>query len=82
MKKYVKPELIYESFELLEQIAACDFDSNNTYADALNCEFTGKSDEWYVPQGTYFTDANNDCLSKLEFYCYHASAGGVNLFNS
>ena len=30
MKKYVKPELIYESFELSQQIAACDYDSKNT----------------------------------------------------
>ena len=45
MKKYVKPELIFESFEMTQQIAACQYDSNNTHDDAA-CKFTGYNDEF------------------------------------
>lgn len=82
MKKYVKPELIYESFELTEQIAACDFDSKNSFTTVEQCSFTGSSDNFGIGEGTYFLDTNSSCNIKLEAYCYHASAGGVNLFNS
>lgn len=80
MKKYVKPELFYESFELSEQIAACDYDSGGTFSDPDTCTFTGSS--MGVPSGTYFTEKNQACIAKSESYCYHASTIGFNLFNS
>lgn len=80
MKKYVKPELLYESFVLSEQIATCDFDSQNTSGDPNACKFTGEAEA--IPYGTYFTDANTSCLDKLDAYCYHNGTYCANLFNS
>lgn len=83
MKKYVKPELILERFELTEQIASCKFDSNNTSMDVANCWFTGSDEDFGIGHGTYFIDSNVNCTIKFEGYCYHASTnGGLNLFNS
>lgn len=82
MKKYVKPELLYERFVLSEQIAACKFDSNNTNQDVANCEFTGSDEENAIPNGTYFTEANIMCSAKFDAYCYHNGTVGANLFNS
>ena len=81
LKKYVKPELIFESFELSQQIAACDYDSNNTLTD-IGCEFTGVNKDFGVPM-TIFLEGNADCTTKAESYCYHGSSGGMfSIFNS
>lgn len=83
MKKYVKPELFYESFELSEQIASCKFDSNGTFKDVTECVFTGADEDQFIISGTYFTESNAECLQKFEEYCYHAGTDGkLNLFNS
>lgn len=78
MKKYVKPELIYEHFELSQQIAACQFDSNNTLNDRA-CQFTG--DETAPFPVTIFV--NGSCPVDAEIYCEHNGTDfpGV-LFNS
>lgn len=80
MKKYVKPELLYESFVLSEQIATCDFDSQNTSNDPDICQFTGAA--LGIPNGTYFTNANTACPVKFDNYCYHNGTLSANLFNS
>ena len=77
MKKYVKPELLYESFVLSEQIATCDFDSMGSFSDPNTCPFAGED-----PAGVYFTDSNNSCAIKFDGYCYTNSTLGANLFNS
>ena len=78
MKKYVKPELIFESFEMTQQIAACQYDSNNTHDDAA-CKFTGYNDE-FEQNMTIFVDSTCDVIA--ESYCYHGSTGGFSIFNS
>lgn len=84
MKKYVKPELVYESFELTQQIAACDFDSNNT-ANGEECKFTGY-DEVMQEVITIFKSGcinvdNNEWV--VDSYCYHnASESNYGIFNS
>lgn len=83
MKEYVKPELFFESFELSEQIATCKFDSNKSNMDVANCAFTGADSENLIPQGTYFTKANQACSAEYEEYCYNSGTGNsLNLFNS
>ena len=69
MKKYVKPELFYESFELSQHIAGCNLQIN--YADVINCKASGtvgtyniESDSWFLEQ----TVAG--CSPTLEVYCY------------
>ena len=79
MKKYVKPMLIYESFEMSQQIATCEYDSNNTNNDVVTCTFTGP----YTGDAKLFLDSNSACAVPAEGYCEHASTGNLyNLFNS
>ena len=84
MKKYVKPELVYESFELTQQIAACDFDLVETTVNGEGCKFTGVDD--LMGPITIFRNncrdvANNEWV--VESYCYHnASESDYGIFNS
>lgn len=78
MKKYVKPELFYESLELSQQIAACDFDSRNTANDE-GCSFTG--DAGFGEMNIFLSTPT--CAVVAESYCYHnASSGMFGIFNS
>lgn len=80
MKKYVKPELIFESFEMSQQIASCAFDSQNTQNDK-GCAFTGRN-EFTGAVETIFL-SHDLCTTKAEAYCYHGSSGeGFSIFNS
>lgn len=80
MKKYVKPELIYEHFELSQQIAACQFDSKNTLNSKATCKFTGDETSPF-PGVTIFTVGT--CPDDAEMFCEHSGTDfpGV-LFNS
>ena len=86
MKKYVKPELFYEHFELSQQIAACQFDQTPNDADItpnLNnkdtCGFYG--DAGFGPM--FILQSGNDgCTTTADDYCYHGSTSGFNIFNS
>lgn len=80
MKKYVKPELFFESFELSQQIAACDYDSNNTSNDE-QCRFTGVNKDFGVEMAIFLSTPTCDIVA--ESYCYHnASSGMFGIFNS
>ena len=80
MKKYVKPELIFENFEMSQQIAACDYDSNNTSADE-QCKFTGVNEDFGV-EISIFVD-NSICSVIAHDYCLHNSvSSGWGIFNS
>lgn len=82
MKKYVKPELFYESFEMSQQIAACTYDSNNTSNDIVNCGFTGEEPNSGVTM-TIFLNGNTNCTTIGEAYCEHTGTGAAfNIFNS
>lgn len=83
MKKYVKPELYYENFELSQHIAACGIDVNNS-TEQSNC---AKLDETFWPGlggTTVFSD--NSCgidIGALEVYCYTSGTSEAGrLFNS
>lgn len=83
MKKYVKPELFYEHFELSEQIAACAYDLN--FTDVSSCGDKGYlgTDVGYSSDmiliGTVGVDG---CVIPVEQYCYQTGQGGYNTFNS
>lgn len=81
MKKYIKPELYYESFEVSQNVATCDWDMNQTDYDI--CEAVGDPDFGYVDEKV-FTKNNQDCnmLDDMQKYCYEKSAGGMVIFNS
>ena len=62
MKKYVKPELIYESFELSQQIAACDYDMDPAHpSQDRNCVFIA---EW--DPGVKIFSAGSACTTPTE----------------
>lgn len=76
MKKYVKPELIFESFELSQQIAACQYDGtkNDGPFVGFNNDF-GEEMSIFLIKGV--------CEVVVESYCYHnASSGAYGIFNS
>ena len=80
MKKYVKPELFYERYELTEQIAACSWDAYNQM-DETNCAFSG--DKSTGLEGLYaFTDSSKGCEFVPENYCYQNGGEGFNSFAS
>lgn len=69
MKKYVKPELFFESYELSQNIAACGWDMN--HAQPSTCTATGDP-SLGNPDVLVFTESNCDLV--LERYCYENSA--------
>lgn len=82
MKKYVKPELIFESFEMSQQIAACSIDGQFNVTDATDCSFTGYNEELEEPMNKIFS-SEPTCKTTTESYCYHNStSGGFGIFNS
>lgn len=72
MKKYVKPDLYYEDFELSTHIASCDFfsDFNKGECSAGNGIFT------------VLTEAIGCEDSDYEGYCIENSSLGLNIFRS
>ena len=84
MKKYVKPELFYEHFELSQQIAACNYDlhPNSNATEAPVCTFIG-DETTMTPGKTIFLQANISCDVKTQVYCEHSGSDiGFNTFNS
>lgn len=78
-KKYVKPEIFFEKFEVSQQIAACDYDSNDTHSDE-GCGYSGVME--YVGPVTILVTPGV-CTHIVEDYCYHNGSGlDYNLFNS
>ena len=86
MKTYVKPELYFESFELSQHIASCDFKLVNAlYKDSCQVVKTGPStapDEFGTIMGGYFTGDTQSCDKKIGFdrfehYCYTNGSGSL-----
>lgn len=71
MKKYVKPELCYENFELSQHIAACGIDVNQ--GDTANCTPSLDPEFWGGMNDTVFNNGRADCskdISAIDVYCY------------
>lgn len=77
MKKYVKPELFYERYELTEQIAACAWDMNQAQG---TCSATGSGGftDWVI-----FETGMAVCALQVdpedrnpEIYCYYPQEAG------
>lgn len=81
MKKYVKPELFYEHYELSQHIADCAWEMN--LKDAATCKAQGEIDKVGTAE-FMFTDLGRcDVLeSDFEDYCYQNSTTGVTTFIS
>ena len=78
MKKYVKPELFFESYELSQNIAACGWDMKNQNQPG-DCKAEGDP-SWGNPSDiVVFADANKDCKVNLEGYCYENRADNITM---
>ena len=87
MKKYVKPELFFESFELSQSIATCGIDVNFTSVTDNNCRPTLDLVMWGPIGGTnVFGQGRDDCatdISAYDVYCHTAGTSEAGrLFNS
>lgn len=86
MKKYVKPMITLERFELTQNIAACAWDLN--YDNQNNCAASPDDDFFFGSvNGNLFTQSNNDCKLiagvNYEDYCYQNGSGSpFNVFRS
>ncbi len=83
MKKYVKPELFYEKFELTQHIADCAWELNSAAKES--CEALADPD--YLPDfPPLFMSNTYGCMlisgETYQDYCYHDGAQGVNVFKS
>lgn len=70
MKKYVKPELFFESFELSQSIAACGIDVH--YGDTSSCTPSLDPEFWGGLALTVFS-AERSCdmtPDAIDVYCY------------
>ena len=81
MKKYVKPELFYESFELSQHIASCGIDVNNfteTTCASLDPDFWESYNDKVFDGSGCAVDVGD-----IEFYCYTVGTSEAGrLFNS
>lgn len=69
MKKYVKPELFYESFELSQHIAGCSLQINKSaMSDVVNCTAEGYVEG--IHSTSWFVEKANGCSPVMEVYCY------------
>ena len=82
MKKYVKPMLFHEKFELSQHIADCAWELNSPSKESC----AAVADPDYLPglKNLFLSDANG-CVYTPETYsayCYHDGVQGVNVFAS
>lgn len=82
MKKYVKPDVAFEGFELSQHIAGgCTvmFD----FSSVENCETNGKG---FDIQAGFFTSPNLDCTldwgSDWQDFCKYTNTGDLVFFHS
>lgn len=81
MKKYVKPELFFESFELSQSIAACGIDVN--YKNEHECSPTTDPVFWGDKVLVFSDGTCANLAEKLEGYCYTSGTNEAGrLFNS
>ena len=81
MKKYSKPEIYYEEFQMSQSIAACGWKVNST--DVQSCGATGDTERFGNPNVTLFNSGGPcdlDASSAMKmgmnfnFYCYMTGA--------
>ena len=79
MKKYVKPELFYEHFELSTHIADCVFEHVNGN-EPEDCMFMADENSGMYGHMVFITE--NVCDWPLDHSCYYPGTDGTNTFNS
>lgn len=76
MKRYVKPELFFEQYELSQHVANCAFEpvGNGSYIG---------DEELGLDVYIIINESTEACVVKdSEIYCYTNGRDGMNIFNS
>lgn len=80
MKKYIKPELFYERYELAQHIADCQWEM--TQADKTACVAKTDMDFWGY-EDTLFVETSTCNVTNWENYCYQpGTEGDIKVFAS
>lgn len=85
MKKYVKPTVVYENFELSHSIANCNPAMNHSQD---SCEYDSNELFEYLNSGeTVFSDGSctytiEQFRGMCEDFCIQTNTDGMNLFTS
>lgn len=77
-KRYKKPYVYVEKFELAEHIAGCNLTLN--VAEPENCTATGTVFDEF--SNSLFVGGNTNCVTELEGYCYTNGSMNVATINS
>lgn len=83
MKKYVKPELFYERYELSQHIADCQWEMNLATKEA--CEALPDQDPFFLPLdwGKLFIEDSRCTITDWQQYCYQpGNAADIKVFIS
>lgn len=77
MKKYIKPELFYERYELSQHIADCQWEMNQ--ANENVCKALPDQDPFFasLEDGSLFTETAACEIQDWENYCYQTGAEGA-----
>ena len=82
MKKYEKPRVYIERFELSQHIAACAWDMSNL-KNVQECSAASDPEHTMISGINAFNPGVAVCIDgPIEFYCYTSSEEGFNIFNS
>lgn len=77
MKKYVKPELFYERYEVSQHIADCGWEWRN-YTNEQTCMAVADTQGELGNLPAIFTDKDYGCVATdYENYCYQPGADGI-----
>lgn len=77
-KKYEKPQVYMEKFELAEHIAGCSLTINS--GDPMSCTGSGTVFDEYLD--AWFMEDNMYCAVEPEGYCYTNGSMNVATINS
>lgn len=81
MKKYVKPDLYYENFELCHYATGCATALNHT-EDQCSLESSEVPDLYLGPSETIFNDACSIKAADWEDFCYFTGDATYIVFTS
>ena len=82
MKKYIKPEVFIEKFELNQHIADCAWELTNSNKD--NC-YAEPDSQLLEGMPTLFMSENNGCMliaGEYNDFCYNNGLDSPNVFAS
>lgn len=81
-KTYAKPQVMFECYEMSQNIASCGWDVK-TMSSLESCGAIGDdSEEFNNPPIKIFSNTGVCEVTNAEDYCYQPSGAGLGTFNS